>query len=312
MRSNQIKAILLVFVMMVSFVFSNNAVFAADEDVEFSVEANSGRPINAREDFTLSLTIKNNNSDKQITNIKVIFGKSKAFIPSGGQVQSFDGTIDAGKSDSDNFEMFYSGDPDTDLQITIEYEYVEDGTEDDSGRTTGRTINIDNAIPDDTSGGSGGTGGGGGSSVDKADFKPILEISSGAIPEGKAGRTITIPLTISNIAKYEAREIRITPTLPENVFIIDQMTVYEVIDKIPAGKSSGIDFKFMIDENAKAGTYKVPLEIKYKNVYGVDFSDSKDIYIKIINENLPPPAGGQGSQNKPCNNRTRRILYADL
>lgn len=283
MRSNQIKAILLVFVMMVSFVFSNNAVFAADEDVEFSVKANSGRPINAREYFTLSLTI-NNNSDKQITNIEVIFGKSKAFIPSDGRVQSFDGTIGAGKSASDDFEMFYSGDPDTDLQITIEYEYVEDGKKDDSRRT----INIDNAIPDDTSGGSGGTGGGGGSSVDKADFKPVLELTSDAIPEGKAGGTIVIPLTISNIAKYEAREIRITPTLPENIFIVDQMTVYKTIDKIRAEKSSDIDFRFRIDKNAKAGTYKIPLEIKYKNVYGVDFSDSKDIYIKITNDNLPP------------------------
>lgn len=281
--SKQIKAFLLIFVMMVSIIFSSNTVFAAGGSVEISCEANNGEVINAREYFTLVLTITNN-GEAPMTDIEINFGKSSSFIPSGGPKQSFEDSIGVGETDNEDYEMFYSGGKERELQITIHYKDASA-----EKQSISKTIDIDNAIPSDDSNNDGGGGGnGGGSTIDKADFKPVLEITSDTIPEGKAGGTINIPLTISNMAKYEAREIRITPTLPENVFIVDQMTVYETIDKIRAEKSSAIDFQFEVDKYAKAGTYSIPLTISYKNVYGVDFSVEKEIYIKIINENLPP------------------------
>ncbi len=66
------------------------------------------------------------------------------------------------------------------------------------------------------------------------------------------------------------------------------MTVYKTLDRIRAEKSSVVEFKFEIDKYARADIYSIPLTITYKNVYGVEFSELKSIYIKIINENLPP------------------------
>ncbi|UZQ86422.1 S-layer protein [Thermoclostridium stercorarium] len=282
MHSRQLKAFLMVLVMIFSFVFSSNTVLAEGEKVDISATANNDELIRAKEYFDLSITVTNNNEGLiPISNIEVIFGKTSSFIPSGGHVQTIEGTLYHGESVTEDFEMFYSGEKETALMITVRYKYGE------QYQKVAKTINIDNVAPDTSSGGDntgGGDGGGGGLT---SEFKPVLEITSAAMPEGKAGGTITIPLTISNIAKYEAREVRITPTLPENVFIIDQLTVYKVVDKIPAGKSADVEFKFKINEKADENIYKIPLQIKYKNIYGNDFTDTKEIYIKITNNNLP-------------------------
>ena len=91
------------------------------------------------------------------------------------------------------------------------------------------------------------------------------------------------------MSKYEAREVRITPELPENVFIVDQMTLSKTIEKIPANKSVTVNFQFKIEKNAEEKTFSLPLNFKYKNVYRNDFADEKKyVYIKINNDNLPP------------------------
>ena len=292
MRNRQISALLMIFVMIVSIVFSSNTAFAAGEDVVLSdYKANDGRDIYQGRSFPLNVTIKNNGSD-DISEVSVSIQNNKSFY----QIENAEVSKIA-KNDQANLELtiLYMGGADTNLTIKISYKDAAN-----QRQSVPYPITIDNIVPEDQTGGGNGGGGGGGSPVDKSDFKPVLEVSSDSIPEGKAGRTISIPLTISNISKYEAREIRITPSLPENVFVIDQLTVYKTIEKISAGKSSNIEFKFEIDKNAKAGTYKVPLEIKYKNVYGVDFSDSKDIYIKIINENLPPQLVVREAKTNPA------------
>lgn len=274
MHSKQINSVILIFVMMFSLVFSSNIVFAAEGSVYVSnYTANGGRDIEKGKSFTLKVTIKNDSSD-DITNVSVSTAGNSSFT------QITAGNVDKIVKNTEGIaelKLFYTGGVDTYLTLTVSYK---DGADKDENFTY--TAEIDNIVPDDSG------SGGGGTVIDKGDFKPVLEITSESIPEGKGGGSITIPLTISNIAKYEAREIKVTPALPENVFIVDQMTVYKVIDKISAGKSANISFKFKIDKSAKAGTYKVPLEIKYKNVYGVDFTDSEEIYIKITNDNLPP------------------------
>ena len=279
MRNRQIQAFFMIFVMVISLMFNSNTVFAANKNVYISYyEANDGKDIERGKSFVLKVLVANDGSE-EITDVIVYVEDNESFR------QLKRGETDKIEKNSDEevqLTMRYVGGVDEKLKVIISYKVGED-----EGPDVTEYIEIYNIVPDeDPSGGTG--GGGGGNTIDKESFKPVLEVTSDAIPEGKAGGTIVIPLTISNIAKYEAREIRITPSLPENIFIIDQMTVYETIEKIPAGKSSDIEFKFRIDKKANAGTYKIPLKIDYKNVYGIDFTISKDIYIKITNENLPP------------------------
>lgn len=263
MHSRQIKAFFMVFILTVSFVFGGGSVFAEGSVYISKHNANNGKSIYPGDKFDLELQIKNESADI-INDVWISFGSNSGFQPSdGGRDKPFADYI-GGIPVTKTFNMIYTGGTDKNLPITITYR-INGQTE-----TVNTSIWIDNAIPEAKS------------------SSPVLELSSGSIPEGKAGGTLAIPLKISNTGKREAREIKVTPALPENLFSIDQMTVYETIEKIPAGKSADINFKFAIDKNAKAGTYKIPLKIEYTDADGVDYpAVNKDIYVKITEENLP-------------------------
>jgi len=280
MHSRKIKALLMVFVLIVSFAFGNYKVIAENKDVYVSdYQANDGKNIYQGRSFPLSVTVVNNSAG-DISNVKVFIINSQSFYLL--EAENID-VIEQNKKYKAELEVLYMGKADTDVTVVINYKDVSD-----ENQSREYTININNIVPDDEpGGGTGGGGGGGGGTINKEDFKPVLEITSEAMPEGKAGKSIVIPLTISNIAKYEAREIKIIPTLPEDIFDIEQMTLEKTIDKIPAGKSASAEFRFNIYKTAKAGTYKIPLKIQFKNVYGADFTAEKEIYIKITNDNIP-------------------------
>jgi hypothetical protein len=274
----KIRVIFLIVVMLVTMVFGSNTVFAEGGGVTIGdCVANDERDIQINQRFNLTFKVLNNESEA-IEDVVIKITENNSFVLVNEEVID---KIEAGVDAPGTIKLLYTGRADTDVTLNISYK-VDGKTEKDT-----HPCSITNIVPDEDSGGGDG-GGGGGNPINKADFKPILEITSDDLPEGKAGGTITIPLTLSNIAKYEAREIRITPTLPQGVFMVEQMTVYKTLDRIRAEKSSVVEFKFEIDKYARADIYSIPLTITYKNVYGVEFSELKSIYIKIINENLPP------------------------
>lgn len=274
----KIRVIFLIVVMLVTMVFGSNTVFAEGGGVTIGdCVANDERDIQINQRFNLKFKVLNNESEA-IEDVVIKITENNSFVLVNEEVID---KIEAGVDAPGTIKLLYTGRADTDVTLNISYK-VDGKTEKDT-----HPCSITNIVPDEDSGGGDG-GGGGGNPINKADFKPILEITSDDLPEGKAGGTITIPLTLSNIAKYEAREIRITPTLPQGVFMVEQMTVYKTLDRIRAEKSSVVEFKFEIDKYARADIYSIPLTITYKNVYGVEFSELKSIYIKIINENLPP------------------------
>ena len=282
MRNRQISAFLMIFVMIVSIVFSSNTAFAAGDGVYISkYVANNGEDIEEGDDFVLELTIRNDSYDI-ITNVCVSFGSGASFQPlDSGRDQPFANEIKKGDPVPNSYNMFYTGGTDKNLPITIKYKVG------DEEKTVSTSIYIRNAkIPDGNN-----NNNNDGGEPDTRKYKPVLELVSDSIPEGKAGGTISIPIKILNTAKYEAREIKITPALSNLPFIVEQMTVSQVIEKIPAGKSAAIEFKFKIDKNAQEKTYTIPLSITYKNVYGDSFPEdgkTEEIYIKITNTNLPP------------------------
>jgi hypothetical protein len=274
----KIRVIFLIVVMLVTMVFGSNTVLAEGGGVTIvECVANDERDIQINQRFNLTFKVLNNESEA-IEDVVIKITDNNSFVLVNEAVID---KIEAGVDAPGTIKLLYTGRADTDVTLNISYK-VDGKTEKDT-----HPCSITNIVPDEDSGGGDG-GGGGGNPINKADFKPILEITSDDLPEGKAGGTITIPLTLSNIAKYEAREIRITPTLPQGVFMVEQMTVYKTLDRIRAEKSSVVEFKFEIDKYARADIYSIPLTITYKNVYGVEFSELKSIYIKIINENLPP------------------------
>lgn len=287
MRSRQIKALLMVFVMVVSVLFSTNIALADNSDVYVSYcVANDGNDIEIGAKFELKVVVKNDSSG-DISDVVVFVEDNGSFI------QVAPGKIDQISKGDDGeaiVSMRYTGGAKRDLKVKLSFNKESGGSVSDKENP----IEIKNTLSDDTYDRR---------DTDTSKYEPVLEFVSGSAPEGKAGGTITIPITIKNISKYEARDVRITPVLTGLPFIVEQMTVSETIEKIPAEKSVTVEFKFKVDKYAQENTYTLPLNFSYKNVYGDSYpkdSSTREVFIKITNTNIPPKLVVREAKTSPA------------
>jgi hypothetical protein len=290
--SKRLNGILLMIMVLTMFLGANNFVFANDSgengdtgDDEGTVSIknceaipirSTGGIIHEDHDFNLEITVLNGTS-KDITLSKIEFSENNSFSPEKDNEQVLNKKIEAGGEETVSFLFSYIGLEYTELVITLTY------TDEDGEHTLPTyTKYINNIQPKDPTGGSG--------SSDPSKYKPVLAIYSAAIPEGKSGGVLNIPLTITNYTDYEARRVRITPLfadIQDNPFVIDRMMVYEEVARINKQKPVNINLQFTIDKFAKTGTYTIPLKITYKNIYGVDFEETIEVFVKITNTNVP-------------------------
>lgn len=278
----------ILILLAISVIFGGNTVFADGEEVFIDgYVANNGNSIYEGREFDLEITIKNGNTEK-ITNVKISFGSGASFQPVAARDQSFAGEIGAtapNNTHTESFTMFFTGGTNKNLPITITYEIDLDGAGGDAPveRSVSTSIYIREAVADDPDSGPS-------VPTDYSKYKPLFELNSASIPEGKAGGSVKIPLTLTNVSSYEARDIKITPVFSaaDNPFAIDQMLLYETVDKIAGQKSAEIGFQLKIDKYAEKKTYTLPIKIEYKNAYNISFTEEKLIYVNIINTNVPP------------------------
>jgi hypothetical protein len=268
----------MVFIMM-SMVFSGFNVFAAGGNVSIEHKANDGNTIFIDDIFTLELTIQNN-SGGDISKVWVSAEPSTSFTQSGGAY--FIDSISAGDSGVAELDIRYTGYSGSSYpSITININYLDGNGKPDSDSETLTISNVEKEItpgPTKTP-----------SVTDTTKYKPVLELESSAIPEGRAGGIIRIPISLTNVSDYQAKEIKITPVLSEdNPFSIDQMVIYERIEKILSKQTGRVEFQFEIDKNAQSKTYVIPFNIEYKNVYGDSFDQQIPIRVKITNTSVPP------------------------
>jgi len=275
--SKRLNGILLIILVLTMLLGANNFSFAAGGVYIFSHTANDGDTIREGREFDLELVIKNE-SGGEITDVTISFGVDSSFQPAAsGRDIHFSDRIENNQPGSKDFLMLYTGGSNKNLPITITYK---DSNGDEQSVNT--SIYIKNAVPDD-SGGSAPP-----AETDKSKYQPLLQIESGAIPEGKAGGMISIPVTISNNSNHAAKDVILTPVLAGLPFEINQMTVSEKIDKITSSKPETVTFEFKIDKFAEARTYTLPLKINYKNLYDIVFPEIEaEIHIKITNTNTP-------------------------
>lgn len=131
----------------------------------------------------------------------------------------------------------------------------------------------------------------GNSMIANAAKQPTLEIVPQAIPEGKAGRYIEIPIQLRNTSNYIAKDIVITPVVDDTVPLsIEELNIKKSIKMItPKKKSEVITFKFLVKKNAKINTYPMKFKVTYKSSEGSPMTPLDEIlYIKVTEEHLPP------------------------
>ena len=260
---------------LVVMMFAGNTAFAADDtkpvDV-IGVSANGGHQIRIGDEFELLLKLVNN-SGGVISDVTVTFSSTASVKPVDSVlIKQFAQEVGNGQTVEQVFYFFHTGALGTELPMVITYKDKNGNTHNENDSIWISNLSQD---IDPTTG-------------DKGTFEPVLVVSSKAIPEGSAGNKIIIPLTITNVSAYEAKRVTIKPDLPDKIFVIDQMMVDRRLEGISAKKAENVVFQLEIDKNADADTYKVPIKITYTNIYGKDYSVDEEIYIKVLNNNLPP------------------------
>jgi hypothetical protein len=100
---------------------------------------------------------------------------------------------------------------------------------------------------------------------------------------GKAqiGAPITLKIKIKNIAKSEAKNIKVNFLLPESVKAVNKLS--ELVPSIKAGEEKEIQMDFFADPAFKLPEVKMGIDIE-----GAAFTNAKDIILKVkMNETLP-------------------------
>ena len=104
---------------------------------------------------------------------------------------------------------------------------------------------------------------------------------SSATGKAQIGAPITLKLKIKNIAKSEAKNIKVNFLLPENVKAVNKLS--ELIPLINAGEEKEVQMDFFADPAFKLPEIKMGIDIE-----GAAFTNAKDIILKVkMNETLP-------------------------
>ena len=248
---------------------SENGTDITIADVETKNLSDSGSSIYEGNKFSMTITLDINSN---VSDVYVMVDKSSSFSPIGtGAKQSVHGN-------KVSFKMYYNGNKDTQIPITIYY------NKDGSPLTISDYISIIDIIPSDDSNSAPPT------KTDTSKYMPILRISNTKIPSGQAGSTITIPLTIKNSSNYYAKNVIITPEFigDNNPFTVEDISFSQTISKIQANKTETISLKLAIDSSAAEKNYPIKLNYQFTNAHGDSGSSSETIFVKVTNKNVQP------------------------
>lgn len=104
---------------------------------------------------------------------------------------------------------------------------------------------------------------------------------SSATGKATIGAPISAKMKIKNVAKTEAKNIKVNFLLPENVIAVNKL--FELIPTIAAGEEKEVVLDFYANQNYKKTDINIGLDIE-----GAAYSNAKEIILKVkLNENLP-------------------------
>lgn len=104
---------------------------------------------------------------------------------------------------------------------------------------------------------------------------------SSATGKATIGAPISAKLKIKNVAKTEAKNIKVNFLLPENVVAVNKL--FELIPSIASGEEKEIVLDFYANQNYKKTDINIGLDIE-----GAAYSNAKEIILKVkLNEALP-------------------------
>ena len=124
--------------------------------------------------------------------------------------------------------------------------------------------------------------------IDGTKFVPNLALVSSKTITVESGKSTYIPLSIKNTSSHDAEDISITPELDGASPISIEGSGYESISRLYSGRTKDIDFRINVDEHAESKTYPIKINFQFYNEYGIPFTGSETIYVKVENKNTRP------------------------
>ena len=226
--------------------------------------------IGVGDSFYLNLTfnVQNLGQDEKIY---INIGSSSSFVLADSEYQK---PLQNGKV---SFKFKYIGGKDYSIPITAYYE--QNGNYDKLESFTIDLPNINPIEPEEPEKPE---------PIDGTKFVPNLALVSSKTINAESGKSTYIPLSIKNTSSYDAEDISITPELDGTSPISIDGSGYESISRLYRGRTKDIDFRISVDENAESKTYPIKINFQFYNEYGISFTGSETIYIKVENKNTRP------------------------
>lgn len=261
---NKFITYILVFLLVFSQVTTIGFATMDNEPPVFIKASTDLNKIEQGDIFTLTLTIT---PKGEITIEEVGIGSSPSFVLTDS---NFRKPLSNGKV---TFRLKYNGGTNYKIPITVYY------TVDGSSNSYSYNIdlpNVDPTEPEKTE------------PIDESKIIPSLSVVSSKTITGEAGESISIPVTVRNSSSHNAEDITVTAEIEGNFPISISGSGYENISRLGPGRESEVDFRVNINKNAESNTYPIKINFRYYNRYGIPFTGSDTIYVKVENKNTKP------------------------
>ncbi|HOJ10222.1 MAG TPA: CARDB domain-containing protein [Clostridiales bacterium] len=272
-----ILACLLVALQMMSLIavpgIAIKEVKAGDNDVTLEIEVPEVVQKGERFQVTAKVT---NNSGADIDDLILCIVPYDSLVPAGSDWNiPVKGTIKKNSTYPINVNMSYNGADDS-FKLGMYCKY-----NNDIGTTlTVQKFIIANTKPVDNT------------PTDTTKYKPDIKVKSGLqMPVVNAGDDVSLTLPIVNAGATEAKDIIVsidTSDVSSLPFTFNQVNLSSTLKSLVSNKEESVVFNIGVKSDIAGGIYPVKLNYQYQNPYRDSFSSSETIYIKVVNNKVPP------------------------
>ncbi len=240
--------------------------------------------ISAGDEFSLTMTIKNNAAES-LTELYLVIDSESFFVKNqGSQIPITPSTLEAGGQTTFTVNLVYSGGSG---QIPLSFNYSLGDEEGEVTHNIGMVTETESepsaSEPETTS--------------NKA---PVIKIADKTTQQVAAGGELNEKLQIKNMSSNSAKGVLISLSFEEVAapftFTAEQAFY---ITSLGSQSTRSIALNLKADNTAKAGTYPLKVDYQFTNTNGDSFTSSEILYIKVTTGNAPPrlvfdAQGGQG------------------
>lgn len=255
---------------------SVKALGLVDSNIALTNYTVSNQTINKGDNFTVSITIKNNSAKSMdYVNLNVVTDNS-SFYPTNGDLSiQLANPLSSGSAVTKSIPLTYDGGSNKRFNFQLAYK-LNGETETSVDKSIGINAISISEIPAPTP-------------VDTKKYVPKLSIVPGTMPTVQSGDTVNVILPIKCINGQPAKDITVSPIIDkdDNNIFVEDFNASKDIATINSNETQSVVFKFRISSSAVSKSYPIKINMDYSNLFGDNFSSQSTVYIKVIGAVAP-------------------------